>query len=62
MFLKFGDKNKNISVEEKGETCNKCGASFIVINENKKCECSNDSFYKKSKEILQKKEVSANSK
>lgn len=61
MFLKFGDKNKTKSVEENDEICKKCFAKIIIINSKKECECNNDSFYKKSQEILHKKNNSTNS-
>jgi hypothetical protein len=62
VFIKYSDKTKPISVDEIEQKCNKCDSNFIIIDSKKTCKCDNDHIYKKSKDFLQKKTNSANSK
>lgn len=62
MFIKYSDKTKPISIDEIEQKCSECNSNFIVIDLKKTCKCDNDHIYKKSKDFLQKKTNSANSK
>lgn len=62
MFIKYSDKTKPISVDETEKKCNKCNSVFITIDSKQVCGCDDSYIYKKSKDFLQKKTNSANSK
>ncbi len=62
MFIKYSDKTNSISIDETEKKCSKCNSAFINIDSKQTCECDNDHIYKKSKDFLQKKTNSANSK
>jgi len=62
MFIKYSDKTEPISLDEGLEKlCKKCGFKVIKINQVETCECDDNHIYKKSKDFLQKKTISANS-
>jgi len=60
MFVKYGDKTNPLVIEKTSGICEKCGESFIKINEKIECGCLKNKKFEKSKKIFTQENISTN--